>query len=64
MINAITLRLKFSHFELRSSNVSFVSEAAPLYISIFPPKQNTAPPPPPPHTHTLLLLLLLLLLVS
>ena len=31
MINTMTLRLKFSHFELRSNNVSFVSEAA-LYI--------------------------------
>ena len=50
----MTLRLKFSHFELRSSNVSFVSEAA-LYIFLsfpLPNKIQPHPHPPPPHTHT------------
>ena len=72
MINTMTLRLKFSHFELRSSNVSFVSEAA-LYIFLSFPLPNKIQPHPHPPTHTyfitiiiiiIILLLLLLLLLS
>ena len=63
MISTITLRLKFIDFELRSSNVSFVSEAA-LYIFHLHTRTKYNPPPlPPPHTHIIIIIIIIIIIV-
>ena len=63
MINTITLQLKFIHFELRSSNVPFVSEAA-LYIFPSSHPNKIQPPPPPPHTHTHIIIIIIIIIIT